>query len=262
MPEEKSLPSWWATLPGIITALAALLTAVGGVIVTLDKVHFFDKPQQSEVSPNPGASPAAPGVKKPTSAGRKQNPAPKSVSEPGAGSTFPPDQPSDPKSEQNNGSGTSAPQTGMNTPAFRSPSQDIGKKLGAIASARAIHLVRIGNMVLEYNSVDGSAVMKGSDGAVLRTYSAGGFAPGWTQIVWTQHGTLFYNSRTGVGSVVRFDDSGNGNTIKTYPSPGSPSFARGWTSITLTADGLLFKNAATGETTLGEIDSRGNFRTK
>jgi hypothetical protein len=65
-----------------------------------------------------------------------------------------------------------------------------------------------------------------------------------------------------VGSVVRFDDSGNGNTIKTYPSPGSPSFARGWTSITLTADGLLFKNAATGETTLGEIDSRGNFRTK
>jgi hypothetical protein len=25
MPEEKSLPSWWATLPGIITALAALI---------------------------------------------------------------------------------------------------------------------------------------------------------------------------------------------------------------------------------------------
>ena len=135
----------------------------------------------------------------------------------------------------------------------------IGNK---VAVAHGTDSVRIGNMVLEYNSVDGSAVMKGSDGAVLRTYSAGGFAPGWTQIVWTQHGTLFYNSRTGVGSVVRFDDSGNGNTIKTYPSPGAPSFARGWTSITLTADGLLFKNAATGARALGEIDSSGDFRTK
>jgi len=262
MPEEKSPPSWWATLPGIITALAALLTAAGGVIITLDKAHFFDKPQQAEVRSNPDAPPAAQGLEKPESAGRKQKPGPKSGSETGAGSTVPPDQPGDRKSEQNNGSGTSAPQTGTNSPESRSPSQDIGKKLGGIAAAHWTHLVRIGSMVLEYNSVDGSAVMRGSNGAVLKTYPAGGFAPGWTHIVWTQHGTLFYNSRTGVGSVVRFDDSGNGNTIQTYPSPSSPSFATGWTSIALTAEGLVFKNAATGASALGEIDSRGNFRTR
>jgi len=262
MPEEKSPPSWWATLPGIITALAALLTAAAGVIIALDKAHFFDKPQQAEVRSNADTSPAAQNQEKPKSPGPKQNPEPKSISETVAGSTVPPDQRGDRKSGRNNTPGASAPQTGTNSPESRSPAQDIGKKAGGMAAAHWTHTVRMRDMVLEYNSADGSAVMKGSDGAVLKTYPAGGFAPDWTHIVWTQNGTLFYNTRTSVGSVVRFDDSGNGNTIKTYPSPGSPSFATGWTSITLTAEGLLFKNTATGASALGEIDSRGNFRTR
>lgn len=142
------------------------------------------------------------------------------------------------------------------------PAADIGKIVGGMAGGRGIHTVRIRDMVLEYSQVDGSAVMKGRNGGVLKTYPPGGFAPGWTHIVWTPQDTLFYNSKTGVGSVVRFDDSGNGNTIKTYPSPGSPSFAKGWTSITLTAGGLVFSNATTGATVMGEIDSQGNFRSR
>lgn len=68
--------------------------------------------------------------------------------------------------------------------------------------------------------------------------------------------TLFYNAKTGVGSVVRFDDAGNANTAKTYTS-----FSPGWTSISQMPQGLLFTDSA-GKTVLGEIDSGGNFRTK
>ena len=122
------------------------------------------------------------------------------------------------------------------------------------------HTVHIRDLTLEYNSADGSADVIRA-GAVIKTYAPGDFSSGWTNIVPTPHGTLFYNSQTGHGAVVRFDDNGNGSTIKAYPSPGSPAFAKGWTDITRTNQGIEFKNANTGAQALGEIDSTGNFRT-
>ena len=122
------------------------------------------------------------------------------------------------------------------------------------------HTVHIRDLILEYNSADGSAdVIR--NGAVIRTYAPGDFSAGWTNIVPTPHGTLFYNSQTGHGAVVRFDNNGDGDTIKAYPSPGAPAFAKGWTDITHTSQGIEFRNAATGAQSLGEIDSAGNFRT-
>jgi hypothetical protein len=42
--ESGSTGSWWATLPGLVTALAALLTAVGGLLVTLNQIGWLKKP--------------------------------------------------------------------------------------------------------------------------------------------------------------------------------------------------------------------------
>ncbi len=54
MPEEHK--SFWTTLPGIITAIATLVTAVGGFLVVLNQVGFFgSKPEpKKEDARNPG----------------------------------------------------------------------------------------------------------------------------------------------------------------------------------------------------------------
>lgn len=41
MPEEKKDGSWWKTLPGIITGTATLLTAIGGLIMTLHQTGII-----------------------------------------------------------------------------------------------------------------------------------------------------------------------------------------------------------------------------
>ena len=43
--EEKksSVTIWWQTFPGILTAIAALITATGGLMLTLNQVGCFDK---------------------------------------------------------------------------------------------------------------------------------------------------------------------------------------------------------------------------
>lgn len=45
MDEPKST-GWWQTLPGILTATAAILTAVGGLIVAFHQAGFFDRASQ------------------------------------------------------------------------------------------------------------------------------------------------------------------------------------------------------------------------
>jgi len=40
--EEKS-QSWWSTVPGTITAIATLITAIGGLIVILQSLGVFKK---------------------------------------------------------------------------------------------------------------------------------------------------------------------------------------------------------------------------
>ena len=41
--DKKSPVNWWQTFPGIITAIAALITATGGLVLTLNQVGCFDK---------------------------------------------------------------------------------------------------------------------------------------------------------------------------------------------------------------------------
>jgi len=40
-PDKAIKPSWWTTLPGILTGIAALLTAIGGLVVGLNQVGMF-----------------------------------------------------------------------------------------------------------------------------------------------------------------------------------------------------------------------------
>ncbi len=42
MSAEKKDTSWWATLPGVITALSGLLTAIGGFLVALHTLGVFE----------------------------------------------------------------------------------------------------------------------------------------------------------------------------------------------------------------------------
>ena len=77
MAEEKPT-NWWATLPGLLTAAAAVITAVTGLLLGLGQLGMFDagRPAASTASasgtgspaastgaaqPGPGASPSGPG---------------------------------------------------------------------------------------------------------------------------------------------------------------------------------------------------------
>jgi hypothetical protein len=86
---------------------------------------------------------------------------------------------------------------------------------------------------------------------------AGDYATGWTNMVQTPNGILYYNAQTGEGAVGRVDAAGNHVTIKTYP----PSSFAGWTHVVNTANGILYYNANTGAGAVGRIDAAGNHRT-
>lgn len=40
---KSSPPSWWQTAPGVLTAIAALITATGGFLIVLNQIGCFDK---------------------------------------------------------------------------------------------------------------------------------------------------------------------------------------------------------------------------
>lgn len=53
MPDEPSKShSWWQTLPGILTAVAAILTASTGLIVALNNIGVFSR-ESKPISPSP-----------------------------------------------------------------------------------------------------------------------------------------------------------------------------------------------------------------
>ena len=79
MPEEKS-QSWWQTVPGMLTAAAAILTAFGGVITAMNQAGCFHSAAKSNAPAAAATSaPAAPPVSQPTShaASPPEEPAPK-----------------------------------------------------------------------------------------------------------------------------------------------------------------------------------------
>ena len=71
MADEKPT-SWWATLPGLLTAAAAVITAVTGLLLGLGQLGIFDagRPAASTASASSAAAGAAPpgGTDRPTSA--------------------------------------------------------------------------------------------------------------------------------------------------------------------------------------------------
>ncbi|WP_426168868.1 hypothetical protein [Pseudoduganella sp. R-34] len=68
MSEQKTDPSWWQTLPGVLTGIAAVITAVGGAIAVLHQNGLLGKGTSSAVSsadhreqsPSAKISPSAP----------------------------------------------------------------------------------------------------------------------------------------------------------------------------------------------------------
>jgi len=46
MDDQPRSTTWWQTLPGILTAVAALLTAVGGLILAFHQAGLFDRSSQ------------------------------------------------------------------------------------------------------------------------------------------------------------------------------------------------------------------------
>lgn len=50
--------SWWATLPGVLTGLAAVLSAVTGLVVAIDQLDLFSAAPSSEVEATVEAPPA------------------------------------------------------------------------------------------------------------------------------------------------------------------------------------------------------------
>jgi hypothetical protein len=47
MAEESHPRVWWHTIPGILTAIAAVITAVTGLIVVLQQAGVFEKETRS-----------------------------------------------------------------------------------------------------------------------------------------------------------------------------------------------------------------------
>ncbi|WP_372785767.1 hypothetical protein [Phenylobacterium sp.] len=74
-PKAESRASWWQTLPGMVTAVAALLTAIGGLILALSQAGLLHRSAAA-------ASAEAPGVPQ---AQTPQVPPPQAQAAPAAG---------------------------------------------------------------------------------------------------------------------------------------------------------------------------------
>jgi hypothetical protein len=65
-PESKG---WWQTLPGLLTAAAAIITAVTGLLVALHQTGFFDRGPQPASQTQSKSLPAKQGTATPPAAG-------------------------------------------------------------------------------------------------------------------------------------------------------------------------------------------------
>lgn len=78
--EPPKSQSWWQTLPGILTAVAALLTASTGLIVALNNMGVFsDKPTSASSTAIPAAVLSASTPAKPATSSAIEIPGPRDV---------------------------------------------------------------------------------------------------------------------------------------------------------------------------------------
>ena len=87
------------------------------------------------------------------------------------------------------------------------------------------------------------------------TYPAGSFFTGWTHIVNTPNGVLFYRSSDGASWLGGFDINGNFYTVNANPA----SFSAGWTQVVNTPNGVFFYKASDGSGAFGEFDIDGVY---
>ena len=60
MGDDGKSTGWWQTLPGIITAIAGMLTALAALVAAVKQAGWFDsRPPSVAAQPSPGATPAA-----------------------------------------------------------------------------------------------------------------------------------------------------------------------------------------------------------
>lgn len=83
-----------------------------------------------------------------------------------------------------------------------------------------------------------------------QSYPAGSFATGWTHIVHTPQGMLFYRASTGEVGIGRVT-AGRFETLRGYPAG---AFGTGWTHVASGGEDILFYNAATGAGAVIVID--------
>lgn len=81
MAEDDPKKSWWHTLPGILTGIAAAITALGGLIVALNETNWFSRQAPGA---HQSASEVAPGTTPSSSLPQQPSPANKSPSDPAA----------------------------------------------------------------------------------------------------------------------------------------------------------------------------------
>lgn len=133
-------------------------------------------------------------------------------------------------------------------------------------SANWSTIVSTSNNIVFYNAVDGS----GATGIWTYTYSPsctgfcsptdvkfkqrvsyakGSFTFGWSTIVDTESGVLFYRATDGVSAMADVDTTGHVLTRKDSVMNLSP----GWTAIEATAGNLLFYNKDNGDGAIGHI---------
>jgi streptogramin lyase len=83
---------------------------------------------------------------------------------------------------------------------------------------------------------------------VSTSFKTSAYSKGWTHIVNTPNGILWYNSQTGAGAVGQFDSAGNYTNTKVL------NFSAGWTHIVSTSEGIIWYNAKTGSAVVGRLE--------
>jgi hypothetical protein len=87
-----------------------------------------------------------------------------------------------------------------------------------------------------------------------RVYQPGSFLAGWTHVVATSGGILFYNAQTGGAAIGNVRHVSGGDQFVTENSFATAPFPTGWTHVASGGGDLLFYNARTGEGAVAAID--------
>ncbi len=74
MSEEEKSRNWWNTLPGIITGLAAVVTALTGLVVAIKQTGWFETQTTPAIRIQSGSLPAAPSAGAPSAVTRESPP--------------------------------------------------------------------------------------------------------------------------------------------------------------------------------------------